>query len=112
MVVTLASIFSFVARVAKLVDARDLKSLDRNVVPVRVRPRAPTTETVSGVSAIPSPPGIKHGPIAGTRNTTVFPLHLCVGASLLDGWSRLRGVGAAGVGQGNKLKKAANSLAA
>jgi hypothetical protein len=30
------------ARVAKLVDARDLKSLDRNVVPVRFRPRAPT----------------------------------------------------------------------
>ena len=29
------------ARVAKLVDARDLKSLDRNIVPVRVRPRAP-----------------------------------------------------------------------
>src|SRR5690554_2410083 len=29
------------ARVAKLVDARDLKSLDRKVVPVRPRPRAP-----------------------------------------------------------------------
>ena len=29
------------ARVAESVDARDLKSLDRKVVPVQVRPRAP-----------------------------------------------------------------------
>ena len=38
------------ARVAKLVDARDLKSLDRKVVPVRVRPWAPTEST----------PGVPH----------------------------------------------------
>ncbi len=29
------------ARVAKQVDARDLKSLDGNIMPVRLRPRAP-----------------------------------------------------------------------
>ncbi len=33
--------FPFIARVVKLVDTRDLKSLDRNIVPVQVRPRAP-----------------------------------------------------------------------
>ena len=32
---------SFYARVVKLVDTRDLKSLAGNSVPVRVRPRAP-----------------------------------------------------------------------
>ena len=31
------------ARVAELVDARDLKSLECKLVPVRVRPRAPFT---------------------------------------------------------------------
>ena len=30
------------ARVVELVDTRDLKSLDRNIVPVQVRPRVPT----------------------------------------------------------------------
>ena len=29
------------ARVVELVDTRDLKSLDRNIVPVQVRPRVP-----------------------------------------------------------------------
>jgi len=33
---------AFAARVVKLVDTRDLKSLGRNAVPVRVRPRAPS----------------------------------------------------------------------
>ena len=47
---TLASIFSLdKARVAKLVDARDLKSLDLKVLPVRVRPRAPSTARLSAV---------------------------------------------------------------
>ena len=31
------------ARVVELVDTRDLKSLDRNIVPVQVRPRVPST---------------------------------------------------------------------
>ena len=31
------------ARVVELVDTRDLKSLDRNIVPVQVRPRVPLT---------------------------------------------------------------------
>ena len=30
------------ARVVELVDTRDLKSLDRNIVPVQVRPRVPS----------------------------------------------------------------------
>ena len=63
MVVTLASIFIrflifesgterynsaplSAARVAKLVDARDLKSLGSDPLPVRVRPRAPFTNKV------------------------------------------------------------------
>ena len=32
------------ARVVELVDTRDLKSLDRNIVPVQVRPRVPNLE--------------------------------------------------------------------
>ena len=32
----------YYARVVELVDTRDLKSLDRNIVPVQVRPRVPT----------------------------------------------------------------------
>ena len=31
----------YYARVVELVDTRDLKSLDRNIVPVQVRPRVP-----------------------------------------------------------------------
>jgi hypothetical protein len=34
------------ARMAKLVDARDLKSLDRKVIPVRFRVRAPEKQWV------------------------------------------------------------------
>ena len=34
---------AFIARVVKLVDTRDLKSLAGNSVPVQVRPRAPST---------------------------------------------------------------------
>ena len=30
----------------ELVDTRDLKSLDRNIVPVQVRPRAPDSEVM------------------------------------------------------------------
>ena len=37
-----------VARVVELVDTRDLKSLEGNFVPVRVRPRAPLI-VVSGI---------------------------------------------------------------
>ena len=34
------------ARVVELVDTRDLKSLDRNIVPVQVRPRVPFSLTM------------------------------------------------------------------
>ena len=34
------------ARVVELVDTRDLKSLEGNFVPVRVRPRAPITKKI------------------------------------------------------------------
>ena len=39
------------ARVVKLVDTRDLKSLARKGVPVRFRPRAPTTECIANKKA-------------------------------------------------------------
>ncbi len=38
------------ARVAKLVDARDLKSLGRNTVPVQLRPRAPSLNIIKTIS--------------------------------------------------------------
>ena len=40
-----AMIRAFIARVVKLVDTRDLKSLAGNSVPVQVRPRAPSRST-------------------------------------------------------------------
>ena len=42
------------ARVVKLVDTRDLKSLDRKVVPVRFRSRAPINLKVKEVQAMPT----------------------------------------------------------
>ena len=35
------------ARVVELVDTRDLKSLDRNIVPVQVRPRVPSIDILN-----------------------------------------------------------------
>ena len=52
------------ADVAELVDARDLKSLDGNVVWVRVPPPAPLRKTVFDfalLSALVCPPGSKVG---------------------------------------------------
>ena len=37
----IANWYLLIARVVELVDTRDLKSLDRNIVPVQVRPRVP-----------------------------------------------------------------------
>ena len=41
------------ARVVELVDTRDLKSLEGNFVPVRVRPRAPQYENMNSLSNAP-----------------------------------------------------------
>ena len=38
------------ARVVELVDTRDLKSLDRNIVPVQVRPRVPYLDNYAQLS--------------------------------------------------------------
>ena len=54
----------FAARVAKLVDARDLKSLDRKVMPVQFRPRAPIGSE-KGMS-VNDPGNYKHTPAATT----------------------------------------------
>ena len=45
--------FLSLARMAKLVDARDLKSLDRKIVPVRPRLRAPISMRVSKRRSLP-----------------------------------------------------------
>ena len=37
-------LYPMYARVVELVDTRDLKSLDRNIVPVQVRPRVPASK--------------------------------------------------------------------
>jgi hypothetical protein len=66
------------ARVAKLVDARDLKSLDRKVMPVRFRPRAPLrltrrenecAQSASAASPIDSPCSAPSRPSARKKST-------------------------------------------
>ena len=49
----------FHARVAEMVDARDLKSLEGNLMPVRLRPRAPVSYAVPTI-VIPAKAGIHY----------------------------------------------------
>jgi hypothetical protein len=53
---------SISARVVKLVDTRDLKSLARKSVPVQVRPRAPFPLILKGFMVGLTQPAILHTP--------------------------------------------------